>query len=47
MSKQILVKIEDDLEKKLRHMQTDFKKEYGSNISFSDVLNEMLHNVFK
>ncbi len=44
MSKQISVKIEDDLAKKLRNIQANFQKEYGHPISFSDVLNEMLRN---
>jgi len=47
MSKQYFVTIEDDLAKKLQSIQTDFQKEYGDSITFSEVLNETLQNVIK
>ena len=47
MSKQYSVMIEDGVAKKLHNIQTNFQKEYGESISFSEVLNEMLQNKIK
>ena len=47
MSRQITVKIDDDLAEKLYDKQSEFFKEFGESLSFSNVLNEILRNKIK
>lgn len=44
MTKQVSVMIDDDVAKKLFDKQSECFKEYGSSLSFSNVLNEILRN---
>jgi hypothetical protein len=43
MGKRVTIMLEDDMDKKLHKIQTDFFKEYNDPVSFSKVLNEILH----
>ena len=43
MSKKVTIMLEDNMDKKLRKIQTSFFKEYKDTVSFSKVLNEILH----
>jgi len=43
MGKRVTIMLEDSMDKKLHKIQTDFFKEYKDPISFSKVLNEILH----
>jgi tRNA 2-selenouridine synthase SelU len=43
MGKRVTIVLEDDVDKRLHRIQTDFFKEYKDPISFSKVLNEILH----
>ncbi len=45
MRKQFLVAVEDDVARKIQALQSDFQKEYGESITFSEVLNEMILKV--
>ncbi len=47
MSKRVCLMIDDDVAKKLHHIQANFIKEYHDSISFSNVLNEILCNGLK
>jgi hypothetical protein len=43
MNKRVTIVLEEDVSNKLHQIQTDFIKEYKDPISFSKVLNEILH----
>ncbi len=43
MDKRVTIVLEEEMDKKLHKIQTDFIKEYKDPISFSKVLNEILH----
>ena len=43
MGKRVTIVLEDHVDKKLHKIQTEFFKEYKDPISFSKVLNEILH----
>ena len=43
MDKRVTIVLEEKMDKKLHEIQTDFIKEYKDPISFSKVLNEILH----
>ena len=43
MGKRVTIVLEDDVDTKLHKIQTEFFKEYKDPISFSKVLNEILH----
>lgn len=47
MSKQVSVKIDDDVNKHIQKVQLEFKKEYGESLSFSVVLNEIIRNLIR
>jgi len=43
MGKRITIVLEEDVDKKLHKIQEDFIEEYKDRVSFSNVLNEILH----
>jgi len=43
MGKRVTIVLEEDMDKKLRKVQASFIREYKDPISFSKVLNEILH----
>lgn len=47
MTKQVSVKIEDDIAQHIQKVQKDFKIEYGESLSFSVVLNEIIRSLIR
>ena len=43
MGKKVTIVLENQVDEKLHKIQADFIKEYNESISFSKVLNEILH----